>query len=274
MGTLGTLPRAAPPTPPLLAPWAAAINCRSFCGSLSHSLNSGPRAWAASWAASGISPVAGSAATNLTSLMRMEESLLSPRVSLICRAKSCALEPPRAKARTSRVKSSSVTLLENMMLDSPAALSNCAKLRSACPASSGTPSRRSLFSETPSRKTVSLFLGSACWSSFHVLSNWPSVRLWVTPYSRVYFTKIFRLCRNDLADALRLTSVGTALAITASSHQSVRTKIKRDRDLMHDYGGNWANDRQGADFDAKGHAPLGHGRATLESDAQSPAPPI
>ena len=42
------------------------MNCRSFWGSLSHCLNSGPRAWAASCAASGISPVVGSAATNLT----------------------------------------------------------------------------------------------------------------------------------------------------------------------------------------------------------------
>jgi hypothetical protein len=163
------------------------------------------------------SPVAGSAATNLTSLMRMEESLLSPSVSLSCFAKSCALEPPMENARTSRVKSSSVTLLENMMLERPAAVSNCAKLRSACPASSGMPSRRSLLPETPSRKPVSPLLGRACWSSFHAPSNWPSVRLWFTPYSRVYLIRILRLCRKDRADALRLASVWAALAITASS---------------------------------------------------------
>jgi len=37
----------APGTPPLFAPSAAAINCKSFCGSLSHCLNSGPRVCAA-----------------------------------------------------------------------------------------------------------------------------------------------------------------------------------------------------------------------------------
>src|SRR6266478_6078714 len=180
MAMLGTLPRGAPPGPPapvLLAPWAAA---------------------------------------NLTSLMRIEESLLSPSVSLICLAKSCALEPPMEKARTRRVKSSSVTLLENRMLESPAAVSNWAKLRSACPASSGMPSRRSLLSETPSRKPVSPLLGSACWSSLQAVWNWPSVRLWLVPYSRVYLIKILRLWRNDRADALRPVSVCAVLAIAAS----------------------------------------------------------
>ncbi len=146
------------PEPSTLAPCAAAINCRSFCGSLSHCLNSGPMDWAASWAAIESSPVVGSAAMNLTSLMRIEE-LLSPSVSLICFAKSCALEPPIAKALTSRLKSSSVTLFENRMLERPAAFSNCAKLRSAWPVSSGMPSSRSLSSETPSTKPVSLRFG-------------------------------------------------------------------------------------------------------------------
>src|ERR1700735_5419708 len=85
-GTLGTLPSGAPPgtlIAPLLAPCAAAISCKSFCGSLSQCLNSGPSDCAASCAAIESSPVTGSAATNLTSLMRIEESLLSPSVSLI-----------------------------------------------------------------------------------------------------------------------------------------------------------------------------------------------
>src|SRR5258708_1141533 len=153
------------------------------------------------------SPVAGPGAEDLNVLMGMEESLLSPSVSLICLAKSCALEPPIEKARTRRVKSSSVTLLENRMLDSPAAVSNWAKLRSACPASSGMPSRRSLLSETPSRKPVSPLLGSACRSSSQAVLNCPSVRLWFVPYSRVYLIRILRLWRNDRADALRLESV-------------------------------------------------------------------
>ncbi len=46
-------------------------------------MNSGPRVWAAIWAAMLISPVEGSAATNLTSLMRIDALLLSPKVFLI-----------------------------------------------------------------------------------------------------------------------------------------------------------------------------------------------
>src|SRR5205085_11775782 len=69
--TLGTLPTGAPPGAPLLAPSAAAISCSNFCGSLSHCLNSGPRDCAAIWAAILTSPVDGSAATNLTSLIRI-----------------------------------------------------------------------------------------------------------------------------------------------------------------------------------------------------------
>ena len=77
--------------PPLFAPSAAAINCKSFCGSLSHCLNSGPSVWAAIWAAMLISPVDGSAATNLTSLIRIEAVLLSPKVLLISLTTSWAL---------------------------------------------------------------------------------------------------------------------------------------------------------------------------------------
>ncbi len=180
IGTLGTEPSGAPPgspEPPELAPCAAAINCKSFCGSLSHCLNSGPMDCAASCAAIESSPVVGSAATNLTSLMRIDCVLLSESVSLICLAKSCAFEPPMAKARTSRVKSSSVTLFENRMLESPAALSNCAKLRSACPVSRGMPSRSNLSSDTPSTNPLSCVLGIASCSSFHAVSNCPAVLL-------------------------------------------------------------------------------------------------
>ena len=89
-GTLGTLPTGTfpAPCPPDFAPSAAAINCNNFWGSLSHSLNSGPSDCAAICAAILISPVAGSAATNFTSLIRIEACLLSPNVCLIFLATS------------------------------------------------------------------------------------------------------------------------------------------------------------------------------------------
>ena len=79
---------------PLCAPSAAAINCNSFCGSLSHALNSGPSVCAAIWAAMLTSPVKGSAATNFTSLILIVlPGRPTPNASLICLATSCALEP-------------------------------------------------------------------------------------------------------------------------------------------------------------------------------------
>src|SRR5258708_35518955 len=99
------------------------------------------------------SPVAGSAATNLTSLMRIEEFLLSPRVSLICLAKSCALDPPMEKARTRRGKSSSATLLGNKVVESPAAGRNLAEAGSACPGFGRVAVKRKLLSETPRATT-------------------------------------------------------------------------------------------------------------------------
>src|SRR5258706_12336457 len=99
------------------------------------------------------SPVAGSAATNLTSLMRMEESLLSPSVSLICLAKSCALEPPIENARTRRVKSSGDSFLEKRVVDSPPVGSNGGDLGSAMPPPVGLPSRRNVFVEIRGGKT-------------------------------------------------------------------------------------------------------------------------
>ena len=183
--TLGTLPTGTLPGPasgaPLLAPSAAAISCSNFCGSLSHCLNSGPRVWAAIWAAMLTSPVAGSAATNLTSLIRMEAVLASPKVFLISLTTSWARDPPRAKARTSWRNSSFVIWLEKWMLARPAVVNSCAKLRSACPVSNGVPSRRSLFSETPSRKEPSGPLGRPSCNSFQVVANCPSVRLWSRP---------------------------------------------------------------------------------------------
>ena len=185
IGTLGTLPKgtvivpgAACPPPPALAPSAAAINCNNFCGSFNHCLNSGPRVCAAIWAATLTSPVSGSAAINFTSLILMVLfGLPAPSASLICLAKSCALEPAIVKARTRRVKSSTVTSLEKCRLANPAVFNSCVKLRSACPASSGIPSSRSLLSETPNRNPLSPAVGRPCCSSFHVIWNCASVRL-------------------------------------------------------------------------------------------------
>ncbi len=101
-----------PPAPPEREPSAAAMSCSNFCGSFSHSLNSGPSVWAAICAATVTSAEPGSAATNLTSLMRIVDCLLSPNVSLICWTTSWALEPPTAKAFINRAKSSTVTPLE------------------------------------------------------------------------------------------------------------------------------------------------------------------
>ena len=84
------------------------MSCSSFCGSFSHSLNSGPNVCAAICAATETSPVSGSAATNFTSLTRIRSH--PARDSFICLERSCALDPPKAKARTKRAKSSSVTL--------------------------------------------------------------------------------------------------------------------------------------------------------------------
>src|SRR5258708_32212865 len=98
------------------------------------------------------SPVAGSAATNLTSLMRMEESLLSPRVSLICLAKSCALEPPIEKARTRRGKSASVTLFGKRMADKPAAGSHLAEAPPGFSGSRRVACRRKFCCAHPERK--------------------------------------------------------------------------------------------------------------------------
>ena len=53
---------------------------------------------------------------------------------------------------------------------------------------------------------MSPLAGTACLSSFHVVWNWASVRLWATPYSRVYLIRILRLWRKDRADSLRLVS--------------------------------------------------------------------
>ena len=75
-------------------------------------MNSGPNVCAAICAAMLTSPVEGSAATNLTSLMRIEALLLSPKVFLISLTTSWALAPPSAKARTSWVNSSLVIWFE------------------------------------------------------------------------------------------------------------------------------------------------------------------
>ena len=80
-GTEPMGPRPFPPAPPtFFAPSAAAINCRSFCGSFNHCLNSGPSVCAAICAAMLTSPVDGSAAMNLTSLIRMVDFGLSPKM--------------------------------------------------------------------------------------------------------------------------------------------------------------------------------------------------
>src|SRR6266478_7889778 len=126
------------------------------------------------------------------------------------------------------------------MLAKPAAVSNCAKLRSACPVSKGVPSSKSLLSATPSRKPVSPVLGSPSCNSFHVIWNWPSVRLCFTPYSRVYFTRIFRLWINARADALRIASFWAIVEMTSPSRLwSFGFKPMTESDLLHDYGGNW-----------------------------------
>src|SRR6266446_1701758 len=126
------------------------------------------------------------------------------------------------------------------MLAKPAAVSNCAKLRSACPVSKGVPSSRSLLSATPSRKPVSPVLGSPSCNSFHVIWNWPSVRLCFTPYSRVYFTRIFRLWINARADALRIASFWAIVEMTSPSRLwSFGLQPMTESDLLHDYGGNW-----------------------------------
>ena len=97
--------------------------------------------------------------------------------------------------------------------------------------------------------------------------NWPSVRLWFTPYSRVYLIRILRLCRKDRADALRLASVWAALAITASSRvRSVGNKTKRESDPMHDYGGNWNERGGGAEGDTEGQVLWDEARYTGAAD--------
>ena len=59
---------------------------------------------------------------NFTSFRRIDEFLLSPSDALSCLAKSCALDPLVEKAVTKWVKSSSVTLLEKLILANPAAV--------------------------------------------------------------------------------------------------------------------------------------------------------
>src|SRR5712671_277784 len=126
------------------------------------------------------------------------------------------------------------------MLARPAAVSNCAKLRSACPLSKGVPSSSSLLSATPSRKPVSPVFGSPSRNSFQVMSNCPSVRLCFTPYSRVYFTRMFRLWMNARADALRIASVWAVVEIIPPRElQGFGHKPMTESDLLHDYGGNW-----------------------------------
>ena len=100
--------------------------------------------------------------------MRIEAVLLSPKVLLISLTTSWALDPPMANARTSWINSSLVTWFEKWMLARPAVVSSCAKLRSACPVSSGIPSSSSLFSETPSRNDPSAPWGRPSCSSFQV----------------------------------------------------------------------------------------------------------
>ena len=180
-GRFGTLPRgtigdpsAATCPPPELAPSAAAINCNSFCGSFSHCLNSGPSVCAAICAAMLTSPVRGSAAMNFTSLILMLP-LPALRASLICLETSVAFDPAMVNALTRRTKSCSVTSFGKCRLASPAVVSNVAKLFSDCPDSSGIPSSSNLLSVTPSRNPPE---GSAACSSFHVVSNCASVRLW------------------------------------------------------------------------------------------------
>src|SRR5579864_2339095 len=173
-GTIGE-PSAEALPPPLLAPSAAAINCKSFCGSFNHCLNSGPKVCAAICAAMLTSPVSGSAATNFTSLILIElPCLVAFRASLICLATSVAFDPATVKACTRRTKSSSVTSLGKCKLASPAVVSKVAKLFSAWPDSSGMPSSSNLLSETPSRKPP---LGNALCNSLQVVSNCASVRL-------------------------------------------------------------------------------------------------
>src|SRR5690348_8952469 len=91
------------------------------------------------------------------------------------------------------------------MLASPAVVRSCAKLRSACPVSSGMPSSSNLLPETPNRKLPSSLFGNPFCNSAQVVSNWPSVRLCSNPYKRTYFTRILRLCTKARAEALRLS---------------------------------------------------------------------
>src|SRR6267154_55073 len=151
---------------------AAEGNCRAA------GLACAPRVCAAICAATLMSPVRGSAATNFTSLILMVLFWFPLfNASLICLATSCALEPARVNARTRRVKSSMVTSFEKCRLASPAVLKSCPKLRSTWPVSSGTPSSNNILSETPSRNPPSPATGRPCCNSFHATSNWASVRL-------------------------------------------------------------------------------------------------
>ncbi len=136
-------PAVAPPGPPS-EPWAAAMSSSSFCGSLSHFLNSScwsPREAAASCAAMLASFSRESVATKQISLMRTP--LAPVRACLSCWASSAGLALPVGNAWTKRPSSSCVMEEKNCTLAKPAADRSWANCFSAGEPSRGTPSRRS-----------------------------------------------------------------------------------------------------------------------------------
>src|SRR5947208_2177650 len=86
--------------------------------------------------------------------------------------------------------------------------SNCAKLRSAPAAPSGTPSSKICVPEAPSSNPDSPLSSSAERSSFQVVSNCAPVRTWPNSYSRANLSKMFRLRTNCRADALGSALIG------------------------------------------------------------------
>src|SRR6266478_5568251 len=119
------------------------------------------------------------------------------------------------------------------MLAMPEEESNCAKLRSAPAAPSGTPSSKICMPDAPSNNPDSPLSSSAERNSFQVVSNCAAVRTWPNSYSRANLSRMFKLRTNCRADArgsaLIEFRVGFVLTNLAETSLYLQTLIKTDR---------------------------------------------
>lgn len=126
--------------------------------------------------------------------------LVSPPIAVFnCSASADGFAFPLGNARTNRANCACDTPGEKWMLAIPEDVSSCAKLLSPADEPIGTPSSKIWCPEAPSRTPLPPLASSACFSSFHVVSNCAVVFVCPNSYSRANFSRMFKLRTNALA---------------------------------------------------------------------------